>query len=65
MDKEQRKDETLQQYRERIPDDVKSEVEAAIAATRQALESQDACTIRSASDKLATTSQKIGEALYR
>jgi len=55
----------LQQYRERIPDDVKSEVEAAIAATRQALESQDACTIRSASDKLATTSQKIGEALYR
>ena len=55
----------LTQYAQRIPDDVKSEVEAAIATAREALESEDASTIRSASDKLAATSQKIGEALYR
>jgi molecular chaperone DnaK len=55
----------LKDNEDKVPGDVKSEVEAAIAETKEALKSEDSATIRSASEKLATTSQKLGAALYQ
>jgi molecular chaperone DnaK len=49
---------------EKVPADVKGEVEAAIAETKTALEGTDVETIKTAAEKLATTSQKLGTALY-
>ncbi len=55
----------LKDNEDKVPGDVKSEVEAAIGETKEALKSEDSATIRSASEKLATTSQKLGAALYQ
>src|SRR5690349_1197322 len=55
----------LKDNEDKVPGDVKSEVEAAIAETKEALKGEDTATIRSASEKLATTSQKLGAALYQ
>ncbi|MEZ0106382.1 molecular chaperone DnaK [Catenulispora sp. EB89] len=55
----------LKDNEDKVPGDVKSEVEAAISETKEALKSEDSATIRSASEKLATTSQKLGAALYQ
>ncbi|MFL6117199.1 MAG: Hsp70 family protein, partial [Catenulispora sp.] len=55
----------LKDNEDKVPADVKSEVEAAIGETREALKSEDVATIRTASEKLATTSQKLGAALYQ
>jgi molecular chaperone DnaK len=49
---------------DKVPADVKSEVEAAIADTKTALGGTDVETIKTSSEKLATTSQKLGTALY-
>jgi len=55
----------LKDNEDKVPGDVKSEVEAAIGETKEALKSEDSTTIRAASEKLATTSQKLGAALYQ
>jgi len=49
---------------DKVPADVKTEVEAAIADTKQALSGTDVEVIKTSAEKLATTSQKLGAALY-
>jgi len=54
----------LRENTDKVPADVKSEVESAIADVKKALEGTDINTIRSAAEKLATVSQKMGSAIY-
>ena len=49
---------------EKVPDDVKSEVTAAVAEVKSALEADDLDAIKTKSEALATISQKMGQALY-
>jgi molecular chaperone DnaK len=49
---------------EKVPDDIKSEVEASIAELKKALEGTDTEAIRTASEAAATVSQKMGTAIY-
>ncbi len=49
---------------EKIPADVKTEVTDAVADLKRALEGSDTATIRTAADKLSSTSQKLGQAMY-
>jgi molecular chaperone DnaK len=50
---------------EKLPTDVKDGVNAALAEAQEALKGTDAATIKSATEKLATESQKMGSALYQ
>src|ERR1700761_9466974 len=54
----------LAENAEKVPDDVKSEVESAIGDLKKALEGTDTETIREATKKAATASQKMGTAIY-
>jgi molecular chaperone DnaK len=49
---------------DKVPDDVKSEVESAIADLKKTLEGTDTEAIRVASEKAAQVSQKMGSAIY-
>ncbi|WP_159945537.1 MULTISPECIES: molecular chaperone DnaK [unclassified Nocardiopsis] len=49
---------------DKIPADVRSETESAVAELKTALEGSDVEAIRSASEKVALASQKIGSAIY-
>lgn len=49
---------------DKIPADVRSETETAVAELKTALEGTDTEAIRSASEKVALASQKIGSAIY-
>ena len=49
---------------EKVPGDVKSEVETAIADVKKALEGDDTAALTSATERLATVSQKLGQAMY-
>ena len=49
---------------EKVPDDVKSEVEASVAELKKALEGTDIDAIKAASEKTAQVSQKMGSAIY-
>ncbi|HET6909179.1 MAG TPA: molecular chaperone DnaK [Mycobacteriales bacterium] len=49
---------------EKVPADVKGEVESAIADVKKSLEGDDAAAIRSATERLSTVSQKLGQAMY-
>ncbi|RMI28706.1 molecular chaperone DnaK [Nocardia stercoris] len=49
---------------DKVPADVKSKVEAAIAEANEALKGQDISAIKSAVEKLATESQALGQAIY-
>jgi molecular chaperone DnaK len=49
---------------EKIPDDIKSEVESAIADLKKALEGTDIDAIKEATEKAAQVSQKMGTAIY-
>ncbi|GLY78598.1 molecular chaperone DnaK [Actinoallomurus iriomotensis] len=49
---------------EKIPDDVKTEVRTALDEVKKTLEGTDIDAIRSASEKLAQVSQKMGAAMY-
>jgi len=50
--------------KDKLPNDVITEVEADIASLKTALEGEDAAAVKSAYEKLGTSSQKIGQALY-
>jgi molecular chaperone DnaK len=50
---------------EKIPADIKSEVQAAISDLKQAIESNDVERIKSASENAAQVSQKMGTAIYQ
>jgi molecular chaperone DnaK len=49
---------------DKVPDDVKSEVEAAIADLKKALEGTDTEAIKTATEHAAQVSQKMGAAIY-
>ncbi|MFE6491804.1 molecular chaperone DnaK [Streptomyces sp. NPDC057748] len=49
---------------DKIPDDVKTETEAALADVKEKLKGEDTAAIRTAMEKAAAVSQKIGSSLY-
>jgi molecular chaperone DnaK len=54
----------LEENEDKIPDDVKTEVKDGVAELKKALEGDDAEAIKTASEKLAQSSQKMGAAMY-
>jgi len=50
---------------DKVPAEVKTEVEEAIAEAKKALEGEDIEAVRSTMTTLSTVSQKIGEAIYK
>jgi molecular chaperone DnaK len=54
----------LAENADKVPDDVKSEVESSIADLKRALEGTDTEAIRVASENAAQVSQKMGSAIY-
>jgi molecular chaperone DnaK len=55
---------TVRENADKIPAELKSEVEGKIAAVRSALQSAGADTIRAATEELSETMQQIGQAVY-
>ena len=49
---------------EKLPEDVKTDVQADVDALKAALAGEDIDAIKAANDKLITSSQKLGEAIY-
>ncbi|MDH6123669.1 molecular chaperone DnaK [Kitasatospora sp. GP82] len=49
---------------EKLPADVKTEVETAITELKETLKGEDVAAIREATEKVSTTAQKLGAALY-
>ncbi len=49
---------------DKVPDDIKSEVESAVAELKKALDGTDTEAIRTASENAAQVSQKMGTAIY-
>jgi molecular chaperone DnaK len=56
---------TIREYADKIPADLKSEVEGKIAATRSALQGTDISYIKSSLQALNESMQKIGAAVYQ
>ena len=54
----------LAENADKVPDDIKSEVESSIADLKKALEGTDTEAIRTASEQAAQVSQKMGTAIY-
>jgi len=55
---------TLKEHRDRIPESDASTIEGRIMELKKALEGDDADAIKTASEKLAQSSQKMGAAMY-
>jgi len=56
---------TLRDLGDKVPADVKSEVEGRVAAVRSALQGQDVDRIRSTTQELSQSMQRIGESMYQ
>ena len=56
---------TLSDLGDKVPADIRSEVEGKVAAVRSALQSGTVDQIRSATQELAASAQKIGQAVYQ
>ncbi|WP_129841286.1 molecular chaperone DnaK [Streptomyces sp. RFCAC02] len=54
----------IKENAEKVPAEVKTEVEAAVAELKEQLKGEDTAAIREASEKVASTSQKLGQAMY-
>ncbi|WP_030398344.1 molecular chaperone DnaK [Kitasatospora purpeofusca] len=54
----------LTDNQDKVPADVKSEVDAALADLKDKLKGEDTAAIRAASDHVAQASQKLGQAIY-
>ncbi|WNV91281.1 molecular chaperone DnaK [Umezawaea sp. Da 62-37] len=54
----------VKENEDKLPEDVKEKVKAAVAETNEALKGADISAVRAAVEKLATESQAIGTALY-
>jgi molecular chaperone DnaK len=54
----------LKDNEDKVPGEVRSEVETAVADLKEKLKGEDTAAIREASEKVASTSQKLGQALY-
>ena len=55
---------TLRDYKEKIADELKQEIEGKIAAVRTALQGKDVNSIRNALQELSQVMQKVGSAVY-
>jgi molecular chaperone DnaK len=56
---------TQRDYKDKIPADLNKEIETKIAAVKSAMQGQDLNAIRSATQDLSTTMQKVGSAVYQ
>jgi molecular chaperone DnaK len=56
---------TMKENGEKVPAAEKAEVEAALAAAREAIEKQDSDAVTRASERLGQAAMKMGEALYK
>ena len=56
---------SLRELGDKVPADVKTKVDEKVAATKKALESDDAALIKSATDDLFQTIQQIGASVYQ
>jgi molecular chaperone DnaK len=54
----------LKDNEDKVPGDVKSEVETAISDLKEKLKGEDTAEIRSQTEKVAAVSQKLGQAMY-
>ncbi|WP_340559887.1 molecular chaperone DnaK [Streptomyces sp. GSL17-111] len=54
----------LQENEDKVPADTKGEVEEAVSDLKEKLKGEDTAAIREATEKVAATSQKLGQALY-
>ncbi len=54
----------LRENDDKVPGDIKTEVEESLAELKKALEGTDTDVIRNSAEKLATVSQKMGSAIY-
>ncbi len=54
----------LKDNEDKVPGDVKAEVEAALVELKEKLKGEDTAEIRTATEKVAAVSQKLGQALY-
>ena len=57
-------DNLLREHGDKVPEDLKSEVEGKAAAVRSALQAEDMTTLRSAVDDLQAALQKLGQHVY-
>jgi molecular chaperone DnaK len=55
----------LKEYGDKVPAAEKGEAEAAIAAARSAMESNDPAGLKQATERLSQSAMKLGEAMYR
>jgi molecular chaperone DnaK len=56
---------TLRDHEDKIPADVKQEIDAKIATVKSALQGQDIDSIRNATQELSQAMQKVGTSLYQ
>jgi molecular chaperone DnaK len=54
----------LKDNEDKVPGDVKTEVEASVEELKAALKGEDTAEIRTATEKVAAVSQKLGQAMY-
>ncbi|NJP99372.1 molecular chaperone DnaK [Streptomyces zingiberis] len=54
----------LKENADKVPGDVKGEVETALADLKEKLKGEDTAAIREATEKVAVVSQKLGQAMY-
>ncbi|WP_426404890.1 molecular chaperone DnaK [Streptomyces sp. R-07] len=54
----------LKDNEDKVPGDVKAEVEAALVELKDKLKGEDTAEIRTATEKVAAVSQKLGQAMY-
>lgn len=57
-------DKLIKDNEDKLPDDVKSEVQADVDALKSALAGDDEASVKSAYDKLVESQQKLGQAIY-
>jgi molecular chaperone DnaK len=57
-------DKLIKENDEKLPEDVKTEVQADVDALKAALAGDDADAVKAAQEKLSTSAQKLGEAIY-
>src|SRR6516162_2750165 len=55
----------LKEHGDKVPAQEKGEAEAAIAAARSAMESNDPAALKQATERLSQSAMKLGEAMYR
>ena len=57
-------DKLIKENDEKLPEDVKTEVQADVDELKAALAGDDADAVKAAQEKLSTSAQKLGEAIY-